>query len=69
MMTGSEVRKLSDEEIQIELKRLRRRHFDLRTQMVTEKIQDTSQFGKIKKDIARLLTEQNARRAPSEQQS
>lgn len=69
MMTGSEVRKLSDEEIQIELKRLRRRHFDLRTQMVTEKIQDTSQFVKIKKDIARLLTEQNARRAHSGQQA
>lgn len=66
-MTGSEVRKLSDEEIQIELKRLRRRHFDLRTQMVTEKIQDTSQFGLIKKDIARLLTEQNARRSKAAQ--
>ena len=30
---------------------------------VTEKIEDTSQFTKIKKDIARLLTEQNARKA------
>ena len=31
------------------------------TQSVTEKIEDTSQFGKIKKDIARLQTERQAR--------
>jgi large subunit ribosomal protein L29 len=68
-MKAKEVHKLSDEEIQIELKRLRRRHFDLRTQMVTEKIQDTSQFGKIKKDIARLLTEQNVRRSGAVEQA
>ena len=61
-MTPKEVRKLNDEEIEVEIERLRRRHFELRTQSVTEKIEDTSQFGKIKKDIARLLTEQNSRR-------
>ena len=61
-MNGKEVRKLSDEEIQVELERLRGRRFELRTQAVTEKIEDTSQFGKVKRDIARLLTEQHARR-------
>jgi ribosomal protein L29 len=30
---------------------------------VSEKIEDTTQFGKIRKDIARLLTEQTARAA------
>jgi len=35
--------------------------FDLRTQTVTEKIGDPSQFGKVRKDIARLKTEQRAR--------
>jgi len=60
-MKAKEVHKLSDEEIQVEVKRLRRKLFDLRTQSVTEKIQDTSQFGKIRKDIARLLTEQSSR--------
>ena len=60
-MNAKEVRKLSDEEITIEVDRLRRKMFELRTQAVTEKIQDTSQFGKIKKDVARLLTEQSAR--------
>ncbi len=60
-MKANEVRKLSDEELVIEAKRLRRQFFDLRTQAVTEKIEDTSQFGKIRKIIARVLTEQNAR--------
>ncbi len=60
-MTPKEVRKLNDEEIEVEIERLRRRHFELRTQSVTEKIEDTSQFGKIKKDIARLQTERKAR--------
>ena len=60
-MTPKEVRKLNDEEIEVEIERLRRRHFELRTQSVTEKIEDTSQFGKIKKDIARLQTERQTR--------
>jgi large subunit ribosomal protein L29 len=61
-MTPKEVRKLNDEELDVEVERLKRRHFELRTQAVTEKIEDTSQFAKIKKDIARLLTEQHTRR-------
>jgi len=56
---------LSDEELMIEVDRLRRKQFELRTQAVTEKIQDTSQFAKIKKDIARLLTEQSTRKQPA----
>ena len=60
-MKAKEVHKLSDEEIEVEVDRLRRKLFELRTQAVTEKIQDTSQYGKLKKDVARLLTEKNAR--------
>ncbi|MEM1331167.1 MAG: 50S ribosomal protein L29 [Planctomycetota bacterium] len=60
-MTGAEVRKLSDEEITVELRRLRDEVYRLRSQTVTEKIEDTSRFGKMKKDIARLMTEQRAR--------
>ena len=61
-MNAKEVRKLSDEEIDVELVRLRKRSFELRTQAVTEKIEDTTQFGAARRDVARLLTEQNARR-------
>lgn len=62
-MNGEEVRKLSDEEISVELRRQREKLFTLRSQTVTEKVENTSQFGKIKRDIARLLTEQNSRKA------
>ena len=65
-MKAKEVHKLSEEEIGIEVDRLRRRLFELRQQEVTEKIQDTSQFGKIRKDIARLMTEKNMRRNKAE---
>lgn len=61
-MKATEVHKLSDEEIDVEVVRLRKRSFELRTQAVTEKIEDTSQFASTRADIARLLTERNARR-------
>ncbi|MEM7518312.1 MAG: 50S ribosomal protein L29 [Planctomycetota bacterium] len=62
-MTGKEVRALKDEEISIELKRLREKLFTLKVQTVTEKVEDSSQFGKVRKDIARLLTEKVRRAA------
>ena len=61
-MKAKEVHKLNDEEIDVELARLRMRSFELRTQAVTEKIEDTSQFAATRADIARLLTERNSRR-------
>lgn len=60
-MKANAVHKLSDEELGIEADNLRKKLFELKTQSVTEKIQDTSQFNKIRKDIARLLTEQSVR--------
>ena len=54
--------------IEAELKRLRQRSYELRTQAVTEKIEDTSQFAKARHDIARLLTEQNTRRRKVDQE-
>ncbi len=60
-MNAKEIQKLSDEEIAVEVKRLRQKRFDLRTQAVTEKIEDTSQFAKTRRDIARLLTEKASR--------
>ncbi|MBT4767723.1 MAG: 50S ribosomal protein L29 [Phycisphaerae bacterium] len=60
-MKPHEVKKLGDDEIDIEVASLRRHLFDLRCQTVTEKIQNTARFGKVKRDIARLLTEKRAR--------
>lgn len=60
-MTGEEVRKMKNEELQAELGRLRTRLFDLRSQTVTEKVENTAQFALLRRDVARLLTERNAR--------
>jgi len=60
-MEMTEIRKLPGDQVDAELDRLQRRLFDLRCQAVTEKIEDPSQFRKIKRDIARLKTEQHAR--------
>lgn len=60
-MIGKEVRALADEEIGVELERLRERLFTLRNQGVTEKVEDNSQFAKIRRDVARLLGERRTR--------
>ena len=62
-MRINEVTQLSDEELQSELKRLRRRLFDLRAQAVTEKLEDPTLIKKAQKDIARILTVTQQRRA------
>ncbi len=64
-MTPAEVRNLRDDEIKAELKSLRSKQYELRTQTATEKVEDTSQFNKIRKDVARLLTEASARTGKS----
>jgi large subunit ribosomal protein L29 len=61
IMTGDEVRQLADEEISLELGRLRERIFTLRTQTVTEKVEDNSQFRNLRRDVARLETERRRR--------
>jgi ribosomal protein L29 len=61
-MKAKEVHKLKDEEIKIEVNRLRRQLYEMRHQAVSEKITNTSQGRKTRKDIARLLTEKNGRR-------
>ncbi len=55
-MKISEIRELSDEELRSELDRLRQRLFDLRSQAVTEKLEDASILTGAKRDIARILT-------------
>ena len=60
-MKAGEVHKMSVEELGVEVAKLRNDLYDLRTQAVTEKVEDTSRFKKLKKDIARLLTEQRSR--------
>jgi ribosomal protein L29 len=60
-MTGKEVRQLSDEEITVEVRRLRDKVHAMRTQRVTEQVEDTSLFRKHRADIARMLGERRRR--------
>jgi len=60
-MKADDVRKMKDGEIKQEIGALRTKLFDLRSQTVTEKVEDLSQFGKIRRDLARLMTERRTR--------
>ncbi len=55
-MKVSEIRELRTEELHSELDRLRRHLFDLRSQAVTENLQDPSMLTKAKRDVAKLFT-------------
>ena len=60
-MKMEEVRQMADEELQTEVDRLHRHLFDVRAQAVTEKLEDPTLITRARRDIARMLTEQNQR--------
>jgi ribosomal protein L29 len=60
-----ELHKMSDAEIAEEVGNLRKRHYELRSLQVTERIEDPREFGNIRRDIARLLTESRSRELAS----
>ena len=51
-----EYRKMATDQLKEREQELRMELFKLRTSSATEKVKDVSQFGKVKKDIARILT-------------
>jgi large subunit ribosomal protein L29 len=55
-MTTKEIREKQTEAIRQELVDLRKHMFDLRTQAVTEKLENPSQLGKTRRTIARMNT-------------
>jgi large subunit ribosomal protein L29 len=55
-MKIKEIKNLNTEELETELDRLRRHLFDVRAQAVTEKLEDSTQITKTRRDIARILT-------------
>ena len=55
-MTIKEVRDKQTDHLKHELEEKRKHLFDLRTQAVTEKLEDPSQLRKTRKDIARMQT-------------
>lgn len=60
-MKANEVHKMSDEELKVEDDRLRRRLFELKSQAVTEKLENPRELGEIRRDVARIKTEQRTR--------
>ena len=55
-MKARELRGRSAEDLRNEISRLRKQLFDLKFQRQAEEKPDTSQFRKLKRDIARILT-------------
>lgn len=55
-MKAVELRKKSDTELRQELLALRKAQFSLRMQLATQQVNNTSQLGKLRKDIARIKT-------------
>ncbi|MBI9015676.1 MAG: 50S ribosomal protein L29 [Phycisphaerae bacterium] len=53
---AEEYRGLSTDELLSEVESLRARQFEMRTQSVTEKLEDPTQLTKVKSEIARILT-------------
>ncbi|MDX9911161.1 MAG: 50S ribosomal protein L29 [Phycisphaerales bacterium] len=62
-MDPREIRNMKSEELVAETRALRHEIFKLRTQTVTEKVPDLSKIRRLRKDVARLLTERTARAA------
>lgn len=61
-LNGQRVRAMADDEIVTLVRKFRDELFVLKNQSVSEKVEDVTKFEKLRKDIARLKTEQGARR-------
>lgn len=60
-MKATELRNKSDAELGKELLDLRKAQFSLRMQLSTQQLSNTSQLGKLRKDVARIKTIQTER--------
>ncbi len=60
-MKVSDLRQKNDEDLAKELLDLRKAQFSLRMQLATQQLSNTSQIGKLRKDIARIKTIQQER--------
>jgi large subunit ribosomal protein L29 len=62
-MKASELRQKNDADLAKELLDLRKAQFSLRMQIATQQLNNTSQIGKVRKDIARVKTIQREKAA------
>jgi large subunit ribosomal protein L29 len=68
-MTVKELREKPDEQLDAALLERRRHLFELRSQAVTEKLEDPTQMRKVRLDIARVKTIQRQRALEKDRQS
>ena len=62
-MKASDLRQKGDADLIKELLDLRKAQFSLRMQLATQQLNNTSQLGKVRKDVARIKTIQRERAA------
>lgn len=67
-MKIKEIQEKETDAIEAELKQLQKHLFDLRTQAVTEKLENPSQILKTRKDIARMKTTLRQRQLASQKE-
>ena len=60
-MKANELRQKNDADLTKELLDLRRAQFSLRMQLATQQLNNSSQLGKVRKDISRVKTIQRER--------
>ena len=58
-MKASEIRELSDEQLDDRLRELREELFNLRFQYATRQLTNTARIKEVRRDIARVLTRQH----------
>ncbi len=63
-MKYKDIQAMSDDELAKKLEEGRAELFNLRFQMATSQLDNMARVKTVKKDIARVLTEQRARRSP-----
>jgi len=65
-MKAKELRQKSSEDLGKELLDLRKAQFALRMQLATQQLSNTSQLGKLRKEVARIKTIQHERATANE---
>ena len=65
-MKYKDIKELTDEELATKVEEGRAELFNLRFQMATSQLDNTARVKNVKKDIARVLTEQRAREIAAE---
>tara|TARA_R100000988_G_C3883429_1_gene109374 strand:+ start:85 stop:291 length:207 start_codon:yes stop_codon:yes gene_type:complete len=68
-MKSVDVRAMTEDQLKDELLKLKKEQFNLRFQQASGQLENTARYGQVRRDIARIRTVQNERKAQQEQGS